>query len=205
MKILHLFQLQTRRIANVSISIWNLLWSKDWSFFLIYTILYFLHCLYSWDKLKLTNIQIEIEMVSRYGNVSFWQLYPFQIVSIYFLFSFYLCFSIILVFLFSKFRNTNESNQLTLLSKKMTQLFFFLILCLYIGNLILSFFNDSHFYSLYLFCFWSVLFLVFIGANGRLFSQSIHLVTDTNPNVTKSFGYGIPLLWSGMMFWIVSV
>ncbi|MBL0956325.1 MAG: hypothetical protein IBJ01_16320 [Leptospira sp.] len=205
MKVLHFLQSQIHRMVIVLHFIWKLLWSKVWSFFLLYTILYFLHCFYSWDKLKLTNIQIELEMVSRYGSVSFWQLYPFQIVSIYFLYFFYFCFYMVLIFLFLKFKNTNEPNQLSELMKKMTQSFFFLILCLFLGNLSIGLLHESYFYSLYLFGLWFVLFIVFIQLNGRLFSQSIQGETDTNPKLTKSFGYFIPLLWSGMMFWIVSV
>ncbi|MCW7473347.1 hypothetical protein [Leptospira levettii] len=125
MKNLRFLQSRFQRITNVSISIWKLLWSKGWSFFLLYTILYFIHCFTSWDKLKLANIQIELEMVSRYGSVSFWQLYPFQIVSIYFLYLLYFCFSIVLVFLYLKFRSSKEPNKLFQLTKKMTQSFFF--------------------------------------------------------------------------------
>lgn len=205
MKVMQFLQLHTRHIANVSTFIWNLLWSKGWSFFLLYTILYFLHCFYSWDKLKLRNIQIELEMVSRYGSVSFWQLYPFQIVSIYFLYLFYFCFSILLVFLFLKLKKININYQLFQLSKKITQLFFLLILCLYVGNLSISLLQESHFYSKYLLVFWILLFFIFIGENGRSFSSTLRMVTNLNPNITKSIGYGIPLLWSGLMFWIVSI
>ncbi|TGL10247.1 hypothetical protein [Leptospira levettii] len=205
MKNLLFLQSRFQRITNVSISIWKLLWSKGWSFFLLYTILYFIYCFTSWDKLKLANIQIELEMVSRYGSVSFWQLYPFQIVSIYFLYLLYLCFSIVLVFLYLKFRSSKEPNKLFQLTKKMTQSFFSLILCLFIGNLSIGLIQESYYYSLYLFGFWIVLFLLFIKVNGSLFSQSMYFVSDTNPKFTKSFGYFIPILWSAIMFWIVSV
>ncbi|XDD47411.1 hypothetical protein AB3N60_04800 [Leptospira sp. WS39.C2] len=184
---------------------WRQIYTKDWFFPLLYTSIYFSHCLFSWDRMKSINSELKTRMILEKGHVSFWQLYPFQILSVYFVFIFYLFFAYFFLYILKKLGVLNVSIPFISFSKDIIRLFFAMICILYLGNCGLGILHASDWYSMYIFLFWISLYLLFIKENGRIYKQIFSTPFPSMKPYTKGIGYIIPIVWSGLIIILLSI
>lgn len=179
--------------------------AKVWFYPLLYSVIYFYHCMISWDQMQKINSLLEVQMISKNETVSVWQLYPFQIVSVYVLFLLYLVFSFIFVSILSYLRVLKHRVNYVLFLMKNIRVFFMAVCLLYIGNLILGLWSEFEFYSFLVYVFWMGIFLYFVRNNGILYSESLASKYRASRLQMKRIGYAVPILWILSIAYLVVV
>lgn len=184
-------------------SFWGSLKNKDWFYLILYTLIYLIHCLVSWQDLTKINSQIESEMILRNGFVSFWHLYPYHVFSVYLISILYLLFSYLIVSVFAKLKMIQIQSKITSFYITQFNLFFFIICILYIGNVLLGIFSDTEVYTVLVLCFWIGTYLIFVNQNGKLFRNQVLLESGSVFIFSKCIGYMIPILWTFILLLLI--
>ncbi len=169
--------------------------SKPWIYPLVYAVIYFAHCFFSWDQMLKINSQIELKMMANNEPLSIFQLYPFQIISIYLLFLLYFVFTYVFVILFRYIRVLKRHSSFLQFFGKNIRIFFLTVCLLYLGNLILGMLKEFEMYSFFVFCFWISAFSFFVIKNGVLYSEVFSSKERSSLIQVKRIGYLVPILW----------
>lgn len=195
-----LYQLIGKKIQNLRGRVKNIIkdiYKSPFSFLFFYLVLYAFHCIWNWSEFMSFNRNLELHAIHSGKQISLWSLYPFQIVSVLFVFVLYLFISLCINFLFSLGKNAKLifKSKITIFFKSLVRQFFFFICILFMGNQLLGFFQDRNFYPVLVVLFWTSLFLLYIIQNGdlykRIFVPNDHSITF----LSHSLGYVNPILF----------
>ncbi|TGL25523.1 hypothetical protein EHQ46_00780 [Leptospira yanagawae] len=167
--------------------------SQPWFYFVTYTLLFSLNCVWNWDAFQQENHNLLTKQTGNKSIIPFWQLYPFQIFSIYFLAFSFISFSCIVFFLLSyPFRYQWQKQMVSIVTISFRSFFMFFCI-LFLGNKILGAFNSNHDYGMILFAFWMILLSLFVQYYSRLVSMQLSNAKLSDRLRFTILGYFMPL------------
>ncbi|TGL69844.1 hypothetical protein [Leptospira jelokensis] len=177
--------------------------SKTWFYFATYTLLFFLNCLWNWDAFQEENFNLLTSRHEPNTLIPFWKLYPFQILSIYFLAFTFVTFTSLVLFLLSyAFRLESKKQAFPIVNISFRSFFMFFCI-LFLGNKILGFFHSYSNYGMVLFAYWMILLSFFVQFYAHSVSNELAKTNSCNPRNLAFISYFLPLSYILMVLVIL--